>query len=171
MTFGFHAENIKENFSAVPLTVAVHLDAKCSARSAHTNTQNVFHCPSKLNALYYNTRSTFASICFNALRLKYRFYYCLPSIVEHWILRMLPYYFPTVGERKAQTRTITLSLSLSLSAPVPTRLCAGWYCACNWLYPFCAPSHQLMLVLSLSKPQLAIGLSHVVGTSSWNFTC
>ena len=115
MTFGFHAENIKENFSAVPLTVAVHLDAKCSARSAHTNTQNVFHCPSKLNALYYNTRSTFASICFNALRLKYRFYYCLPSIVEHWILRMLPYYFPTVGERKAQTRTITLSLSHSLS--------------------------------------------------------
>jgi hypothetical protein len=148
MTFEFNPENIKENFAIVPLTVVVYMDANCSARSAHTNTQNLLHWPAKLNAICYSTRSTFASICFIAFQDKYRFYYRVPSRVEQLILRMLPYHFPGFGERKALSRTINLSLSFSLYlrfyppgyVPVDIEHVIG-------CIPVCAPFRQLMWCL------------------------
>ena len=146
MTFEFHAENTKENFSVVRLTVVVYLDVKCCTRRPHTNTQNVFHSAAKLNAVYYSTRSTFASICYISLQVKYRFYYFVPSTVEHWILRMLPYYFPAFGERKAQSRTITLSLTLCLRLYPPGYMPVDIVHVIGCI-PFCAPSRQLMWCL------------------------
>ena len=134
----------------------------------NVNNTHMLVCP-KLNAVYYSARRTFASICFIAFQVKYRFVYCVQSIVEHWILQMLPYHFSGFGERKAQSRTTSITLSLNLSGLLTTRLCAGWYSACNWLYPRLRPLPSTYVLLRISKPQLAIWLSHVVGTISWNF--
>jgi hypothetical protein len=128
----------KGEFYIVTLTVVVYLDAKCSTRSARTNTQKVFHWPAKLNAVYHNTRSTFASICFIAFQVKYRFYYCIPSIAEHWILRLLPNHFPGFWEAHSSVQNYN-SLSLSL------RLCPPSYVPADIVHvsPFAPPSVKL----------------------------